>query len=170
MSDTFEQTAAEILERGTALIEEIKQQIDKAMEDLKIANKELEECPKEDARENAQLQTAREKQARANHVLFMLQKRLNAFEQSLMNYTPIGVVTLGTTVKLILETIDGKPPVGVESVFVLRLVHHDASDVAKGFMSIESRVGHEIKGHIEGDSVVVTPPRGTLRYKIERIY
>lgn len=169
MSDNFQQKVVDIERRGLVKIEEIKHELEDAMDALKKANKELEECPKEDASENAPLQTARENQARANHTLFALQKRLNAFEQSLTNYTPIGVITMGSTVQIVLETIDGSTPEEDVSL-VLRLVHHDASDVASGYMSISSRVGAAIMGHVEGDSVTISAPRGTLCYKIERVY
>ena len=110
MSDMFEQKVEGIKKHSEAVLMSLKEQITVAMDALKKANKEYEECPKEDASENAQLMTARENQARANHTLFMLQKRYEAFEQSLTNYTPIGIVTLGSIVELLLESIDGEQP------------------------------------------------------------
>lgn len=186
MTESFEQTAKALEDKGLLLIEDIKIKLREAMDALAIANKELEECPKEDARENAQLQTAREKQARANHECFMQQKRLDAFESSLTNYEPIGVITMGTTVQITLVSIDGNSPDAsviasmqppdvvsdetTKAERTLRMVHHDASDIASGFMSIDSRLGAAIIGHVEGDEITINAPRGTLCYKIERIY
>ena len=137
---------------------------------VKKAEKELAECPKEDASENAQLQTARENLARANHVLFMLQKRLQAFEACVVGYTYRGVITLGSTVELNLLSVDNNPPNFEPHRFIAKVVNHDASDARNGFISCDSQCGLALLGKVAGDVINVTAPKGVLQYKIERMY
>lgn len=170
MSDTFQLEAERLAQKGAAIIEEKKIEYSKAVEALQVAQKIYDECPKEDASENAPLQTAIENRARAHHKVWILDRELDALKESMTNYEPLGIVQLGTTVKLILTQINGVTPEGVPTDFILRLVEHDASNVQNGFMAVDSLVGKAIMGHVEGDDISITAPRGNLSYKLERVF
>lgn len=197
MVEEFKSQHDLLTNKGLKIIANLKKEVAEAQENVKKAERELAEVPKEDASENAQLQTARENQARANHVLFMLQKRLQAFEDCIVGYTYHGEITLGSTVQLEVLKIDGKEPEpklfkekdtmsDVESSegnketsskeaartnkYIIKLVNHDASDASNGFVSIDSLVGRALLGKVAGEIVSVTAPRGVIQYKIERMY
>jgi transcription elongation GreA/GreB family factor len=86
------------------------------------------------------------------------------------NYTPTGFIRLGTTVELIVNSIDGIQKTLPKNKFVFKLVQHDTSDALKRLVAIDSHVGAAILGRPAGDIVVVEAPGGKINYKIERIY
>lgn len=153
-----------------SIIAELKQKCEQLQADLDIANENVRKQEKTDARENADLQVAREQQAMANHMYVSAQRQLAALNSCIEGYTPKGAITLGTTVELRLLTVDGSTPNVQKDKFIVKLVEHDASDAANGFIAQDCKVGLAILGKVAGNTIIVKAPMGTLQYKIERIY
>lgn len=152
------------------LIEEAEQKVASLAKELQIATDNVNKQDKTDARENADLQTAREYQGRINFQYISAQKRLAALRSGYTEYKPNGIVTLGTTVELVIVSVDDNAPKFPKTRFTLKLVEHDASDVYNGFLATDSVVGLAIIGKVAGDTVLVRAPLGSISYKIERIY
>jgi transcription elongation factor GreA len=111
-----------------------------------------------DLKENADYSSAREEQS-------FLEGRIAAIESTLRGATVIeaadtsveGLVSLGATV-----TIEDE--LGGHSTF--RIVGSAEADPAAGRISNVSPVGRALLGHTAGETVEISAPRGSVRYRI----
>ena len=53
---------------------------------------------------------------------------------------------------------------------VIKLVEEGLSDAEKRLVGIDSALGSALLGHKEGDSVTIKTRKGSIIYKIERMY
>jgi transcription elongation factor GreA len=111
-----------------------------------------------DLRENAEYQTAKERQSYVQAQLSHLQHRLAKL--SLINLTkiPTDRISYGSTVVLFdLDT---------EVEVTYRLVTSEESDVKAGKISTTSPIGRSLMNREEGDEVQIRTPGGTKHYEI----
>ncbi len=111
-----------------------------------------------DLRENAEYQTAKERQSYVQAQLSHLQQRLANL--SLINLTkiPSDRVSYGSTV--VLFDLDS------EAEVTYRLVTSEESDVKAGLISTTSPIGRSLMNREEGDEVQIRTPGGTKNYEI----
>jgi transcription elongation factor GreA len=112
-----------------------------------------------DLRENAPYHAARE-------ALALVDSRVRQIEQSLKRATIVERATgdrasVGSVVK-VLNLEDDK-------TFEYRLVSPREANAAERKISVESPVGKELLGRSPGDEVVVTTPRGAVRFRVEAV-
>ncbi len=171
MLDTSLKPEADKLnERARGIVAELQQKCIELARELDIANENVRNQEKTDASENADLQIARERQAMANHASITTQRQLSALSACIEDYTPMGSVTLGTTMELKLLSVNGMQPTLKKTTYYVKIVEHDASDAENGFIAQDCKVGLACLGKVAGDIVTVKAPMGALQYKIERIY
>lgn len=162
--------ADKLNDRARVIVDELKRKCADLARELDLANENVRNQEKTDARENADLQIARERQAQANHANITTQRQLAALSSCIENYEPKGSVTLGTTIELKLLAVNGDTPVVKKTTYIVKIVEHDASDAENGFIAQDCKVGLACLGKVAGDVVTVKAPMGALQYKIERIY
>ena len=114
-----------------------------------------------DLRENAEYQTAKERQSYLQAQLAQLRQRLAQFSMINLNKIPTDKVSYGSTVVL-LDLNTGKE-------VTYRLVSSEESDVGKGLISTSSPIGKSLIGHDEGDEVQIRIPRGFKNYEIVKL-
>lgn len=138
--------------------------------EIRKLNRELrDEIPKAlrqavelgDLRENAEYQTAKERQSYLQAQLAQLRQRLAKFSMINLNKIPTDKVSYGSTVVL-LDLNTGKE-------VTYRLVSSEESDVGKGLISTSSPIGKSLIGHDEGDEVQIRIPRGFKNYEIVKL-
>ncbi len=128
-------------------------------EELPLALKKALEMG--DLRENAEYQTAKERQSYVQAELGQLRGRLAKLSLVNLNKIPHGKVSYGSTVVLMdLES-------GEESTY--RLVTSEETDVTNGLISTSSPIGKSLMGHEEGDEVEIRTPRGTKTVEITKL-
>lgn len=111
-----------------------------------------------DLRENAEYQTAKERQSYVQAQLAHLRSRLAKLSLIDLRKIPIDKVSYGSTVLLRnMET---------EEETKYKLVSSEESDAAKGLISTASPIGKTLMGHEEGDEVQIRTPRGVRHYEI----
>ncbi|MFQ5930258.1 MAG: transcription elongation factor GreA [Acidobacteriota bacterium] len=114
-----------------------------------------------DLRENAEYQTAKERQSYLQAQLAQLRQRLAQLSMINLNKIPTDKVSYGSTVVL-LDLNTGKE-------VTYRLVSSEESDVGKGLISTSSPIGKSLIGHDEGDEVHIQTPRGVKNYEIVKL-
>ncbi len=114
-----------------------------------------------DLRENAEYQTAKERQTYVQAELGMLKQRLAKLSLVNLDKIPEGKVSYGSTV--VLHDMDKDQEV------TYRLVTSEESDVAKGLISTSSPIGRSLMGKKAGDEVEIRTPGGTRTYEIVRL-
>ncbi len=114
-----------------------------------------------DLRENAEYQTAKERQSYVQAELAQLRSRLSKLSLVNLNKIPHDRVSYGSTV--VVSDVES----GVEKTY--RLVTSEESDVSKGWISTTSPIGKSLMGHEEGDEVLVRTPRGEATYEIVKL-
>ena len=139
----------------------------KLEEQIRILGRELsEELPAAlkkaiemgDLRENAEYQTAKERQSYVQAQLAHLRKRLVALSMIDLRRLPEDRVSYGSTVVVVnLET-------GKEATY--RLVTSEEADAKAGLISTTSPIGRSLMGLQEGDEVEIVTPRGKASYEI----
>ncbi|MDA2923555.1 transcription elongation factor GreA [Acidobacteria bacterium AH-259-G07] len=138
--------------------------------EIRKLNRELrDEIPKAlrhalelgDLRENAEYQTAKERQSYLQAQLAQLRQRLATLSMINLNKIPTDKVSYGSTVVL-LDLNTGKE-------VTYRLVSSEESDVDKGLISTSSPIGKSLIGHDEGDEVQIRIPRGFKNYEIVKL-
>ena len=122
-----------------------------------------------DRSENASFQIATDERDMKLAIRGKLQKRINTLQTTSEDYTPTGVITKGSTVELLLMSIDGKKPTG-QSSFIIKLVEHEIEQANKSLISIKSKVGDALLNRVAGDIIEVLAPAGKVKYRIERCY
>ncbi|MCM1218890.1 MAG: GreA/GreB family elongation factor [Lachnospiraceae bacterium] len=124
-----------------------------------------------DRSENASFQIAKDERDIKVSIRSRLQKRIATFEaETGDDYSPTGFATQGSTIELSVVSIENKPPVGIKTNFIVKLVHKDLGKADKGLVAVTSKVGAALLSHRVGDTIEVMVPKGLIRYKIERLY
>ena len=114
-----------------------------------------------DLRENAEYQTAKERQSYVQALLAQLRHRLSKLSLINLQKIPVDKVSYGSTVVLLdLDT---------RSEVTYRLVTSEESDVGKGLISTTSPIGKSLMGYEEGDEVQIQTPREVKRYQIVKL-
>ena len=111
-----------------------------------------------DLRENAEYQSALERQHYVKARIGQLQQQLRTLSMIDLNSLPRDRVGLGSTISLY------EP----ESEKTIRydLVVSEEADFAKGLVSVSSPIGRALIGHRVGDEVTIRIPAGTRLYEI----
>ena len=125
---------------------------------------------KTDLSENASAQLYKDTRDMQQHAANLLRNRIEALSNYAVDYTPVGYITLGTTVEARLESINGKAPRINPNVFTFKICVHDIGDAELGLVAIDSEVGRKMLGHRAGDTIEAVTKKGVLQYRIERIY
>lgn len=114
-----------------------------------------------DLKENAEYQTAKEKQA-------LVEGRISHLQGIIANSQIIDPknikserVVFGATVKLVDE--DG-------ASVIYKIVGSEESDIKAGKISFTSPIGKALIGREQGDTVLVRAPKGDITYEIESFY
>lgn len=141
------------------LEQEIRKLEKELKEELPLALKKALEHG--DLRENAEYQTAKERQSYAQAHLAHLRERLSKLSMVNLNKLPTDRISYGSTV--VLRDLDS----GNEVTY--RLVTSEESDVAKGLISTTSPIGKSLMGREEGDEVKIQTPRGTKSFEILKL-
>ena len=111
-----------------------------------------------DLRENAEYQTAKERQSYVQAQLSHLQTRLAKLSLINLSKIPTDRISYGSTVVLFdLDT---------EAEVTYRLVTSEESDVKAGKISTTSPIGRSLMNREEGDEVQIRTPGGTKHYEI----
>ena len=148
----------------------MKAKILKKFED-EVAELERElhhELPKEiqrarelgDLRENAEYQSAKDRQGIVNARIAMLKKRIGEISIMNMDKIPHDRAAFGSTVHLKEDNGDA---------LIYQLVMPEEADAAKGFISTSSPIGRAIVGKNEGDEIRVTTPNGIRNFEIIKL-
>ena len=114
-----------------------------------------------DLRENAEYQTAKERQSIVQAELANLTKRLADLSMVNLSKIPEGKVSYGSTV--VLYDLDREEEVAYD------LVTSEESDVAQGKISTSSPIGKSLMGREEGDEVTIRTPGGQRNYEILKL-
>ena len=142
----------------------------KLEDEIKKLDRELkDELPKAfkkalemgDLRENAEYQTAKERQSYVQAQLAALRARLSKLSMVNLSKIPIDKVSYGSTV-VVLDLDSNK-----ETTY--KLVTSEESNVAEGLISTTSPIGRSLMGHEEGDEVRIQTPGGTRTYEIVKL-
>lgn len=136
-------------ERIKKLEYELQTELPKALE-LAIAMGDL--------RENAEYQTAKERQSYVQAELAQLQQRLSKLSLVNLNKIPEDRISYGSTVTLLdLEK---------DQEITYELVTSEESDVKMGLISTSSPIGKSLMGHEVGDEVTIRTPGGIRQYEV----
>ena len=142
----------------------------KLEDEIKKLDRELkDELPKAfkkalemgDLRENAEYQTAKERQSYVQAQLAALRARLSKLSMVNLSKIPIDKVSYGSTV-VVLDLDSNK-----ETTY--KLVTSEESNVAEGLISTTSPIGRSLMGHEAGDEVRIQTPGGTHTYEIVKL-
>ena len=114
-----------------------------------------------DINENAEYDDAKNEQALLEHRIATLEERLRSARVIEKKDVSKDVVSVGSRVKL--RDVDAKQTVEY------RIVGSAEANPAENKLSNESPVGKAIMGHKKGETVEVTAPRGSLKFKILEI-
>ncbi len=113
-----------------------------------------------DLRENAEYQSAKDRQGIVNARIAMLKKRIGEISIMNMDKIPHDRAAFGSTVHLKEDNGDA---------LVYQLVMPEEADAAKGFISTSSPIGRAIVGRNEGDEIRVTTPNGIRNFEIIKL-
>jgi transcription elongation factor GreA len=113
-----------------------------------------------DLRENAEYQSAKDRQGIVNARIAMLKKRIGEISIMNMDKIPHDRAAFGSTVHLKEDNGDA---------LVYQLVMPEEADAAKGFISTSSPIGRAIVGKNEGDEIRVTTPNGIRNFEIIKL-
>jgi transcription elongation factor GreA len=114
-----------------------------------------------DIAENAEYDSAKNEQAMLEARIAKLEERLASARVIEKREISKDVVSVGSTVRL--RDVDAKQTVEY------RIVGSAEANPAELKLSNESPVGKAIIGHKKGETIEVTTPRGSLKYKILEI-
>ena len=114
-----------------------------------------------DLRENAEYQTAKQRQTFVQAKISHLKERLAKMSMVNLKNIPEGKVAYGSTV-LLRDSETGKE-------INYKLVSSEESNVLQGLISINSPVGRTLIGHEEGDEVEIQTPGGRKIYEILKL-
>jgi transcription elongation factor GreA len=114
-----------------------------------------------DLRENAEYQTAKERQSFVQAELAQLKERLAKLSLINLDKIPVGKVSYGSIVTLY--------DLDEEEEITYRLVTSEESDVKKGLISTSSPIGKSLMGREEGDEISIRTPGGERNYEIAKL-
>ncbi|MQF65109.1 hypothetical protein FIM04_03190 [SAR202 cluster bacterium AC-409-J13_OGT_754m] len=114
-----------------------------------------------DFRENAPLDAAKERQGFTESMIRNLEHTLSKAVIRDSTSKRHKFVTIGTKVSL--------KNMGRSEKVTYTLVHPSEANISEGKLSSESPVGKALLNRRKGDEVEVIIPKGTIRYKLERI-
>ena len=114
-----------------------------------------------DIAENAEYDDAKNEQAMLEHRIATLEERLVEARVVAEDEISTDVVSIGSTVRL--KDIEGK------STVEYHIVGSAEANPEERKLSNESPVGRAIMGRKKGETVEVTVPRGTMKFKILEI-
>ena len=148
MKEAKKRLEQEIKALGRELTEELPEALKKALE-------------MGDLRENAEYQTAKERQSFVQSRLAQLRKRLAELSLIDLRKLPEDRISYGSRVVVLnLET---------ENQATYRLVTSEEADVKAGRISTTSPIGRSLMGKQEGDEVEIVTPRGRANYEIVKL-
>ena len=145
----------------------MKEAKEKLQEEIRKLNRELrDELPKAlkiaiehgDLRENAEYQTAKERQSYVQEQLANLQQRLAALSMIDLTKIPTDRISYGSTV--VLFDLDN------EEEITYLLVTSEEADVKSGLISTTSPIGKSLMSRQQGDEVEIRTPGGQKSYEI----
>ena len=113
-----------------------------------------------DLRENAEYQSAKDRQGIVNARIAMLKKRIGEISIMNMDKIPHDRAAFGSTVHLKEDNGDA---------IVYQLVMPEEADAAKGFISTSSPIGRAIVGKNKGDEIEVKTPNGIRNFEIIKL-
>ena len=113
-----------------------------------------------DLRENAEYQSAKDRQGIVNARIAMLKKRIGEISIMNMDKIPHDRAAFGSIVHLKEDNGDA---------IVYQLVMPEEADAAKGFISTSSPIGRAIVGKNEGDEIQVKTPNGIRNFEIIKL-
>ena len=113
-----------------------------------------------DLRENAEYQSAKDRQGIVNARIAMLKKRIGEISIMNMDKIPHDRAAFGSIVHLKEDNGDA---------IVYQLVMPEEADAAKGFISTSSPIGRAIVGKNKGDEIQVKTPNGIRNFEIIKL-
>jgi transcription elongation factor GreA len=113
-----------------------------------------------DLRENAEYQSAKDRQGIVNARIAMLKKRIGEISIMNMDKIPHDRAAFGSIVHLKEDNGDA---------IVYQLVMPEEADAAKGFISTSSPIGRAIVGRNKGDEIEVKTPNGIRNFEIIKL-
>jgi transcription elongation factor GreA len=113
-----------------------------------------------DLRENAEYQSAKDRQGIVNARIAMLKKRIGEISIMNMDKIPHDRAAFGSIVHLKEDNGDA---------LIYQLVMPEEADAAKGFISTSSPIGRAIVGRNKGDEIQVTTPNGIRNFEIIKL-
>src|SRR5438874_9928435 len=114
-----------------------------------------------DIAENAEYDDAKNEQALLEHRIATLEERLRSARVISKKDVAKDVVSVGSKVRL--------RDIGAKQTFEYRIVGSAEANPAENKLSNESPVGKAIIGKKKGETVEVTAPRGSMKFKILEI-
>ena len=114
-----------------------------------------------DLRENAEYQTAKERQSFVQAQMSHLRHRLASLSMVDLSRLPKDRASYGSTVVVL--DLDA----GTEVTY--RLVSSEESNVSEGLISTTSPIGKSLMGHKEGDELEIRTPRGVKHCEIVKL-
>jgi transcription elongation factor GreA len=111
-----------------------------------------------DLRENAEYESARNRQEYVKLRIESLRKRLSDLAMMNLDRLPRDRAAYGSS--LVVYDLDR------EEELTYTLVMSEDADAEKGFISTTSPIGKSLVGHAEGDEVEVRTPNGVRRFEI----
>ena len=111
-----------------------------------------------DIAENAEYDDAKNEQMMLEHRIAQLEERLRSARVIEQNEITADAVSIGSKVRL--RDVDAK------QTFEYHIVGSAEANPAENKLSNESPVGKAIMGRKKGETVEVSAPRGTLKFKI----
>jgi transcription elongation factor GreA len=143
--------------------EKLKQEIDLLRGDKRREVAERIRVAREfgDIAENAEYDDAKNEQAMLEHKIAQLEDRLLTARIITKKEISKDTVSIGSRVRL--------RDVAAKQTFEYHIVGSAEANPAENKLSNESPVGKAIMGHKKGETVEVTAPRGSLKFKILEI-
>jgi transcription elongation factor GreA len=143
--------------------EKLKQEIDRLRGDKRREVAERIRVAREfgDIAENAEYDDAKNEQAMLEHKIAQLEDRLLTARVITKKEISKDTVSIGSRVRL--------RDVAANKTFEYRIVGSAEANPAENKLSNESPVGKAIMGHKKGETVEVSAPRGSLKFKILEI-
>lgn len=150
------QLSKEGFERLQEQVKSLKGERVNVLEDIKRAMAD------KDFRENAPLDAAKERQA-------IIEGRIRELEASLASAEILSMKPRKNQMKVAMGTKVTLKDLGSGRKILYTLVDMREADVGSGKISTQSPVGQALLERSVGEEVVVTVPKGTVRYKVEKI-
>ena len=116
---------------------------------------------KGDLSENAEYHAAREEKGMVDAKIAFIQDQLS--NSVIIDDSEINTDEVGFGTKVTMQDLDSNEKV------VYSIVSEGEADLFEGKITVTSPIAVSLRGHKKGDTVDITIPAGTLRYKINKI-